>query len=276
MTPAATDGSICFTILVPFHIVQQMNHDHEGSIQSVRRAAALLRALGDEQALGVSELGRRTGLHKSTASRLLATLEHEGLVEREPGSERYRLGFEIARLAGLAVHLGDIRTVARPVLVALAEAAQETVHLALRDGLEVVNVEQVAGPHIMGAANWLGRRTPLHCVANGKVLLAFAPPDVQERVLAGPLVTVTPHTINEPAALRHELDRVRIQGYAVALGEVEEGLHAVAAPVRGRDGTALAAVSVSGPSYRIPPARIAELGALVMSAADDIAARLGT
>jgi DNA-binding IclR family transcriptional regulator len=253
-----------------------MNHDHEGSIQSVRRAAALLRALGDEQALGVSELGRRTGLHKSTASRLLATLEHEGLVEREPGSERYRLGFEIARLAGLAVHLGDIRTVARPVLVALAEAAQETVHLALRDGLEVVNVEQVAGPHIMGAANWLGRRTPLHCVANGKVLLAFAPPDVQERVLAGPLVTVTPHTINEPAALRHELDRVRIQGYAVALGEVEEGLHAVAAPVRGRDGTALAAVSVSGPSYRIPPARIAELGALVMSAADDIAARLGT
>jgi DNA-binding IclR family transcriptional regulator len=164
--------------------------------------------------------------------------------------------------------------VARPVLAALAESARETVHLALREGLEALNVEQVAGPHIMGAASWVGRRTPLHCVANGKVLLAFAPPDVQERVLAGPLPAVTPHTITAPAVLRDELHRVRAQGYAVALGEVEEGLHAVAAPVRGRDGLALAAVSVSGPSYRMPPERIAGLVALVVAAAADIAGHM--
>lgn len=246
-----------------------------GGIQSVRRAAALLRALAGDEAVGVSDLGRRTGLHKSTASRLLATLEREGLVEREPGSERYRLGFEIARLAGLVSHFGDLRAAARPVLLELAAAARETVHLALREGDEAVNIEQVAGPHILGAASWLGRRTPLHCVANGKVLLAWAPAEVLERVLAFPLMAVTQHTITDAALLRAELQQARERGYAAALGEVEEGLHAVAAAVCGRDRLALAAVSVSGPAYRMPSERLDELGRLVVAAAADIAARLG-
>ncbi|HWQ15581.1 MAG TPA: IclR family transcriptional regulator [Roseiflexaceae bacterium] len=257
-------------------MMQHPAGERESGIQSVRRAVALLRALaGDAPALGVSELARRAGLHKSTASRLLATLEREGLVEREPGSDRYRLGFEIARLAGQVTHFGDLRLAARPALLALAEAARETVHLAVRDGDEVINIEQVAGPHLVREANWVGRRTPLHCVANGKALLAFAPPAVLERVLAGPLPAFTPRTVTSPAALRRELALVRERGYAAALGEVEEGLHAVAAPVLGRDELAVAAVSVSGPSYRVTPARLPELGALAREAAGRIAARLG-
>jgi DNA-binding IclR family transcriptional regulator len=258
-------------------MMQQASGEHNGGIQSVRRAAALLRALaGEAPALGVSELARRAGLHKSTASRLLATLEREGLVERAPGSDRYRLGFELARLAGQATHFGDLRPAAREALLALADSARETVHLAVRDGDEVINVEQVAGPHLVREANWLGRRTPLHCVANGKALLAFAPPAVVERVLAGPLPAFTARTITSPAALRRELGLVRERGYATALGEVEEGLHAVAAPVLNRDELAVAAVSVSGPSYLVTPERIPELGALAVEAAARIAARLGT
>jgi DNA-binding IclR family transcriptional regulator len=256
--------------------MQHDDEDREGPIQSVRRAAALLRALGDERALGVNELGRRTGLHKSTASRLLATLEREGLVEREPGTEKYRLGFEIARLASYVAPFADLRGAAWPALVWLAEAARETVHLAVRDGLEAVNVEQLAGPHRIGEASWVGRRTPLHCVANGKALLAFAPPELVERVLDRPLAAFTPHTITDVARLREELGAVRERGYACALGEVEEGLHAVAAPVLGRDGRAAGAVSVSGPSYRLSQARLDELGPVTVEAAGRIAARLGT
>jgi DNA-binding IclR family transcriptional regulator len=245
-------------------------------IQSVQRAATLLKAFESGPAeLGVSELSRKAGLHKSTASRLLATLEREGLLERVPGTEKYRLGFLLVRLAGQVARFGDVRQAARPELIALAERSRETVHLAVIDGAEVINVDQVAGPHIVGLSNWVGRKTPLHCAANGKALLAFQPQAAIERVLAGPLPRFTERTIADPARLRAELDEVRRRGYAVALGEIEEGLNAVAAPVRDAAGQVVAAVSVSGPAYRVLAKQVAELGALTVQAADKISARLG-
>src|SRR5690606_37600254 len=125
-------------------------------IQSVRKAAALLRAFGPgTNELGVSELGRRLNLHKSTVSRLLATLESEGLLERAPGSDKYRLGYEILRLAGQAPHLGDVRTVARPYLEELADLTRETTNLAVLEGESVHNVDQVSGPHLVRIGNWV-------------------------------------------------------------------------------------------------------------------------
>src|SRR3954453_6344580 len=218
-------------------------------IQSVQRAAAVLKAF-DRAApeLGVTELGRKVHLHKSTVSRLLATLELEGLVERVPGTEKYRLGFEFVRMAGQVTHFNDVRAAARPVLDALVEASGETINLAVLDGDEVINVEQTSGPHMVGMANWVGRRTPLHCVANGKVLLAFRPDAEIERLVAQPLARFTDRTIVDPEQLRAELARVRASGYAVALGEIEQGLNAVAAPIRtgalGAGGDVVAAVSI--------------------------------
>jgi DNA-binding IclR family transcriptional regulator len=250
--------------------------ERENGIQSVRRAAALLRAFGNGTGeLGVSELGRRLDLHKSTVSRLLATLESEGLLERAPGSDKYRLGHEILRLAGQMQPGGDVRTVARPFLVELAEATHETTNLAVLDGAEAHNVDQVTGPHLVRIGNWVGRRTPLHCVANGKALLAFQPPEVMERLTAGPLAAFTASTVTEPAALRAELARAREAGYAVALGEIEDGLNAVAAPIFGAEGRVLAAISVSGPAYRINPERLPEYAALTVNAASKASARLG-
>jgi DNA-binding IclR family transcriptional regulator len=250
--------------------------ERETGVQSVRRAAALLRAFGGGAGeLGVSELGRRLDLHKSTVSRLLATLESEGLLERAPGSDKYRLGHEILRLAGQMQPGGDVRTVARPFLVELAEATRETTNLAVLDGAEAHNVDQVSGPHLVRIGNWVGRRTPLHCVANGKALLAFQPAEDIQRLTAGPLSGFTPNTITEPAALRAELAEARRQGYAAALGEIEDGLNAVAAPVFGAAGRVLAAISVSGPAYRVTPERIPEFAALTVEAARKASARLG-
>jgi len=258
-------------------MMQQAEETETGTlIQSVRRAAALLKVFDNGPTeLGVGELSRKTRLHKSTASRLLATLEREGLLERVPGTEKYRLGFMLVRLAGQVTHFGDVRAAARPTLVDLAEHSRETVILAVLDGDEVINVEQISGPHFMRDSNWVGRRTPLHCVANGKALLAFQPPELIERILARPLVRLTDRTIVDSQRLRAELADVRARGYAQAIGEVEEGLHGVAAPVRDASGVAVAAVSISGPAYRVTVDRIAELGALTLAAADKIAGRLG-
>ena len=235
----------------------------------------MLKAFGQAAPeMGVTELGRKVNLHKSTVSRLLATLETEGLVERVPGTDKYRLGIEFARLAGQVSHFNDLRAVARPILHALADSSRETVNLAVLVGDEVVNVEQVAGPHLVGATNWVGRRTPLHCVANGKGLLAFRPAGEIERVLAAPLQGFTERTITDPAVLRAELARVRERGYATAIGEIEDGLNAVAAPVMSSSGSLVGAVSIFGPSYRVTPERFAALGELVIGAARAVSARM--
>lgn len=225
--------------------------------------------------MGVSELGRKLNLHKSTVSRLLSTLESEGLLERAPGTDKYRLGHEIWRLAGHAGHLGDVRLVARPVLGELAEATRETVNLAVLDGVEVYNVDQVSGPHLVRIGNWVGRHTPLHCVANGKALLAYQPAVDIEQLLVSPFPVFTPRTVTDPAALCQELAAVRAQGYACALGEIEVGLNAVAAPVFDVSGQVVAAVSVSGPAYRVTAERIPELARLTRVAADKVSSRLG-
>jgi DNA-binding IclR family transcriptional regulator len=244
-------------------------------IQSVQRATALLKAFDNGQPeQGVTELSRKTNLHKSTVSRLLATLEREGFVERVPGTDKYRLGLALMRLAGQVTHFRDVRTAAQPVLVELANVSRETVNLAVLDDDGVINVEQISGPHLVRDTNWVGRRTPLNCVANGKALLAFQPPEIVERILTGPLPRFTGRTITDPAALRAQLAAVRECGFAVALGEIEEGLNAIAAPIKRGAEPPAAAVSISGPAYRVTPDRIAELGALTVSAAEKIAARL--
>jgi DNA-binding IclR family transcriptional regulator len=253
-----------------------IREQREAGIQSVRRAAALLRAFGTgEPELGVSELGRKLNLHKSTVSRLLATLESEGLLQRAPGNEKYRLGPEIARLAGQAGHLGDLREVAHPLLVELAEITRETANLAVLEGAEAHNVDQASGPHLVHVGNWVGRHTPLHCVANGKILLAYLDEAELARLLAQPLPGFTTHTITDPAALRLELLVIKERGYAAAMGEIEEGLNAIAAPIWDAAGIVIAALSVSGPSYRMTPERVPELGQMTSKLAGEVSRRLG-
>jgi len=243
------------------------------NVQTVDRALQLLQAFeAPEQELGVTELAGALGVHKSTASRLAATLAARGFLERAPGSESFRLGPELARLGLLADRGGtDLVELARPTLARLAAETGETVNLALLDGDEALNVAQAEGRHIVGVGSWTGRRTALHCTANGKVLLAFS----GRPLPGGELATFTARTIVSRAALERELHRVRARGYATAVGELEEGLHAVAVPLRDRDGRCLAALSVSGPAYRLPPEAFAGLAERCRVAAAEIESRLG-
>jgi DNA-binding IclR family transcriptional regulator len=246
------------------------------AVQSVGRAIAILELLADEPGeLGVTELGRRLGVHKATASRLVSTLSERGLVERNGATDKFRLGFGVIHLAGSAIARLDFVRQARPVLEALAERTGETVNLAVLDGEGVMHVDQITGNRSVVSVSWVGRRTPFHCTSNGKVLAAFADPERLDELLAGPMPRLTRRTIVDPGELRSHLVDVRARGYATAVEELEEGLTAVAAPVRRADGQVMAAVSVSGPAFRMRASELPKIAGLAVEAGADISRRLG-
>ncbi len=246
------------------------------AVRSVDRAAALLLALGDSPGpSGVTELARRLGLHKSTASRLLATLERRGLVEQDDETGKYRLGLVVIRLAERAERTLDLRGLALPELERLARLTHETTGLAILDGDDCLAVAHVDGPNLVAVGDWTGRSAPLHCIASGKVLMAALAEREVVRIVRHGLPRYTDRTITDLEPLLEELARVRRRGYATAMGEYEAGLNAVAAPVHDARGQVIAAVDVWGPAFRLTPRRIPELAAHVREAAAAISRRLG-
>jgi DNA-binding IclR family transcriptional regulator len=244
-------------------------------VQSLDRALEILKLLGSEPEMRVTDLARRLEVHKSTVFRLLATLQEHGLVEQNPSTERYRLGYGLVRLAGSVVAELDLARTSRPVLEELASRTGETVNLAILQGDQVVNIEQIAAPNLVVNVNWVGKQTPLHATSNGKVLLAHLAPDDRHRLLGHALPRLTARTITEPRVLEKQLTRVLEEGYAFTLEELEVGLNAVAAPVFAPDGRVLAAVSVAGPAYRVTPQRLTGLGEMTKDAGEAISRRLG-
>ncbi len=252
-----------------------MRNTGDGGLQSVSRAVRSLELIAEAGELGVTELGRRLGVHKATASRLAATLAERGLIERDPATERYRLGFGLIRLAGAAMAGLDLVSSARPILEDLAQETRETVTIGVLSGEDVVSIDQVTGARSIVSVSWVGRRTPLHTTSTGKILLAFMDEGERERRLARPLERATKRSLVDPAQLRAHLDDVRRRGYAQTVEELEEGLNAVAAPVRQADGEVVAALSVSGPAFRVRPVDLPRLGRLTIEASERISRRLG-
>jgi DNA-binding IclR family transcriptional regulator len=244
-------------------------------IQSVDRAIDVLEYLAERDDGAVTDLAAALGVHKSTAFRLLAALEARGLVEQVSERGRYRLGFGLLRLAGATAARLDLVEQSRPVTRRLAAEVGETVNVARIEANAVINIDQVLGGATVATQNWVGQRTPLHATSNGKVLLAAADPVERARLLARPLERYTPATITDRDALERELALAASVGWAATREELELGLNAIAAPIRGHDGSVVAAVSVSGPSYRLGSDRFAAVAAAVVAAGDEIGRRLG-
>jgi DNA-binding IclR family transcriptional regulator len=228
--------------------------------QSAERVLALLTSFGDGHAeLGVTEIARSLGVHKSTASRLAATLERTGFLARS--GKRYRLGVEIIRLGSVALRSTDLVARVQPAMEKLSQRTGETINLAVPAGPDILNVAELPSTYILSCSGgWIGRRTTPHAVANGKVLLAYGAIPVPAH-----LERYTEHTITTAEALDEELAAVRRAGYAKAVAELEDGLVAVASPVFDGSGACVAALSVSGPSYRMAPDQLDELGMLCAS-----------
>ncbi|MEN3540914.1 IclR family transcriptional regulator [Microbispora sp. ZYX-F-249] len=252
------------------------NGPGDGSaVQSVDRALTILKLLARDGELGVSEMAAVLGVHRSTAFRLVATLESHDLVEQDSDRGRYRLGVGLVRLAGATSARLDLVRESRVVTPALARTVGETVNVAVLSGREALYVDQVAGPSALQLHNWVGQRIPLHATSNGKVLLAYAPAALCDEVVAAGLPGLATRTVTDPGLLRAELAEVRRRGYAAAVDELEDGLSAVAAPVRGADGSVVASLSASGPTFRMPEKAIPAVAEQVMTAADEVSARMG-
>jgi IclR family acetate operon transcriptional repressor len=242
------------------------------SVGSVARAIALLDALAESDTeLGVSELARRIGVNASTASRLLATLESSGLVERSAGGP-YRLGLRLVALSDRVLGQLDVRQLARPLLARLAQQTAETATLSVPSGGDPITVDFVpSGSSVVSMAR-IGRPSVLHATAAGKVALAFG---AAGGATAGPLVAYTAHTITDRSALAAELDAIRARGYAEAIGEREADLAAIAAPVFGRGGELAAILGVQGPASRLPAETRRALRAQLLEAAAELSGLLG-
>ena len=255
-------------------------------IRSVDRAVAILDLLAssagresgdhaDFAGLSGAEVARDLGVHRSTALRLLGTLERHALVERDPRTAKYRLGRRLPQLARVVTGELDLRHVARPVCENLAASTGETVTLDVLDGDEIVPIEQSTGSTSFVSVNWLGRRTPVHCTASGKVILAFAPEPIRQRLLARPLEPRTPRSIVDVAELEKQLSAAREAGYARTFEELELGLDAIAAAVFSAEGYVLAAIDVSGHAHRLQAGGGSDLVGLTKEAAADLSRRLG-
>src|SRR3954449_13478173 len=244
------------------------------SVQSVDRALTILELLAREGDAGVTEIAAELGVHKSTAFRLLATLEAHRLVEQDGDRGRYRLGVGNLRLAGATTARLDLVTEARPVCRQLATDTGETVNITVRSETSALYLDQVAGSSALQSHNWVGQHIPLHATSNGKVLISeLSQPELKKAVRELP--RYTSHTTTTFTRLHAELAEVREQGYAVAVDELEAGLTAVAAPIRNAHGDVVASMSVSGPTFRLSEERVAEVVRSVVAAAAEVSHRLG-
>jgi DNA-binding IclR family transcriptional regulator len=217
-------------------------------VASVARALALLEELRDsEHGLGVNELARRIDVNASTASRLLATLEAAGIVQRD-GHGPYRLGLALVSLAERVLARLDLQALARPMLLELVERTGETATLSLPGEREAITVDSVPSRSSVVSMARLGRPSISHATAVGKVMLAFGGgPLPRER----DLVPLTDRTITDRAELAAEVRAVRERGYGLVFGEREVDVNAIAAPVFDRTGSLAAILGIQGPAGRL-------------------------
>ena len=220
-----------------------------GGVQSVDRAVSVLEILAQRGEAGVSEVAADIGVHKSTAFRLLAALEERELVEQTQNRGKYRLGFGILRLASAVPGQLDVTHQARPICERLAVQLGETVNIAVRRSHFVVNIDQARGPSAIDERRYV--------------------------LAASGLARLTSHTITSETELEAEVEAAARDGYASSIEELEEGLNAIAAPVRDHIGRVIAALSVSGPVYRFSKERLRNVVAAVIAAAAAITHRMG-
>ncbi|QQO23786.1 IclR family transcriptional regulator [Bradyrhizobium diazoefficiens] len=255
------------------------NHDRDrarGEVTTVQRALDLLRVVGaSERSIGVNEIARRLGKHVSAVSRTLATLEHNGFVERDAETGRFVLGVELIALASRLLAELDVVSVARPYLEELADRSMETASLSLWNKTEAINIEHVLGPGSIKHVAAPGRRNPAHCTATGKAMLSQMPGSTLEEVLALGLESYTDRTITEASALERELCYIRDRGYALNVGEFIPEIASIAAVIHDRRGRATAAIAVTMPVFHFTQQSERQLAPLVVNAAAAISRRLG-
>jgi DNA-binding IclR family transcriptional regulator len=250
--------------------------DTDDNLKSLVKVLRILECFSTtDRALSLAEIRTATGLPKSTAHRLLASMREVGFLDQDRQRDRYRLGLKLFELGNVVLANMELHREARPLMDALGRLSGQTVHLAVFDGRQAVVIHRATPAP--GAATPLVflEAAPAHCTSVGKAVLAFQPPEVIERLIAGGLAGFTERTITGADALRQECALIRGRGYAVDDGEHQPGLRCVGAPIRDAAGRVFAGLSVSGPAREIALSEVEALSRIVVHHADAISARLG-
>lgn len=246
------------------------------SVRAVERALDILLCFtSDEPDLSLTQIAERVGIHKSTAHRLLATLESRRFVSRHQSNGLYHLGLRFIEMASLVLKDVDLQRWARPYLQQLAAECGETVDLAVLDGSQVVYLDVVESPQRVKIAAGVGQRLPVACTATGKVFLAFLSDDHVKAILQEGVPRYTDRTLLTQQELFEDLRLTRQRGFAISEQEFEKDINAVAAPILDAKRSPVAAVAVVGPSYRLPHQRMMEIGQLACRATQAMASEVG-
>ncbi|HXL08587.1 MAG TPA: IclR family transcriptional regulator [Candidatus Bathyarchaeia archaeon] len=246
-------------------------------IHVIDRAAQILDCFGfDHQELSVSEIGAKTGLHRSTAHRILMALEYNDLIKQNPSTGKYHLGIKLFKLGHQAVSQLNLREICRPFLSRLMNDTKETIHLAVLDDDQVLYLDKVEGPHALRMPSRVGRYIPTYCTSLGKAMLSCLDDQEVKSILRRQ--TLKPHTENTVKNINQllaDLRSVRKRGYAVDNEEIEIGLRCVGAPLRDYTGGMVGAISVAAPSARLSEKNTPVIGRMVIAIAAGISQKLG-
>ncbi|MGY0500874.1 IclR family transcriptional regulator [Nocardia sp. FBN12] len=244
-------------------------------IESVENAARVLLMLRGQRVLRVAEVAAELGIARSSAHRMLTTLQSQGLLRQDSATRGYAAGPQLVQLGIAVIGANDLRAEARPTLERLCHDIGETAHLIVLDGATIVFLDGVEGRFAIRAAERTGDRAPAHAAAAGKVLLAsLTGEELRERYPGSRIQGGTAEAVSSRRKLEEALETVRGQGYAVNLGESELGLHAIAAPVRDAAGNVRAAISISGPSFRLTEDKLVGHARALLEATDRLSATL--
>jgi DNA-binding IclR family transcriptional regulator len=245
-------------------------------LSSVATAMRLLQVFSEDTVdIGISALAKRLGIAKSTAHRLAVTLVGEGMLEQDRDSGKYRLGIALFRLGALVRQRMDVSNEAKPFLYGLREKTNESVHLAILDGVEIMYVYNLESTQAIRMRSDIGVRKPAYCTAEGLAMLAFQPESLVDDIIVRGLRPRTAKTNTDPQRLREVLAAVRERGYAIEDEESEAGMRCVAAPVRNATRDVVGAVGIAGPVQRLPDEVLASFAPHVVRTAEAISVRLG-
>jgi IclR family acetate operon transcriptional repressor len=251
------------------------DRDREG-VQAVERSLDLLElVVRADPEIGLRELSQASGLPVATTHRLLKALMGRQYLRQNPASRRYTVGPAALELAATIGASRNLVQLAEPSLRELVEISQESANLAAVDGTDVVYLAHAEAARMVRMFTQVGNRAPVYATGTGKALLAYMTDPQRVRLLARlRLARYTPHTITDKRLLEAALAEIRERGYALDEGEYEEGVHCIAVPVCDREGRVIAALSISGPSSRLSPQRMAELGPRIRKVADRLSQSL--
>lgn len=257
---------------------RRLRNGDAGSSKSLQKALRILLHMGQNgPELGVTRLASALSLNKSTVHRLLTAMEKFELIEKNPESERYRLGLKLHELGTQAIESRTLQVEARQFLLEMSRRSHETVSLAVPGAGGVLCLDRVDSPHtIITVRTRVGTHFPAHCTAAGKAVLAYLPGDAVDAILSkSELTRFTPFTRTRISDVKKDLRLIRRQGYALDKQELERGLSGIAAPVFAPDGQIMAAIGLAGPTLRFRGRELAKKIALTKEIAGQMAAALG-